>query len=66
LLVVNGAKDTQVPIADLHLVAQTVPGAPKEAWINPEGRHMGSDNKIGSEDIKAQIVTPWLVKKLKE
>ena len=66
LLVVNGAKDTQVPIADLHLVAQTLPGAPKEAWINPEGRHMGSDAKMGSEDIRNEVVTPWLVKMLKE
>lgn len=65
LLLVNGAKDTQVPIADLHLVAQTVPGAPKEAWINPEGRHMGSDLKMGSEDIRREVVTPWLVKMLK-
>ncbi len=66
LLLVNGTKDTQVPIADLHLVAQVLPGAPKEAWINPDGRHMGADNKIGSEEIKAKIVTPWLIKKLKE
>ena len=65
LLLVNGAKDTQVPIADLHVVAQTVPGAPKEAWINPEGRHMGSDAKMGSEDIRREVVTPWLVKMLK-
>lgn len=65
LLLVNGAKDTQVPIADLHVVAQTVPGAPKEAWINPEGRHMGSDLKMGSEDIRREVVTPWLVKMLK-
>ena len=66
LLLVNGAKDTQVPIADLHLVAQTLPGAPKEAWINPEGRHMGSDSKMGSEDIRREVVTPWLVKMLKD
>ena len=66
LLLVNGAKDTQVPIADLHLVAQTVPGAPKEAWINPNGRHMGSDEKMGSEQIRTDVVTPWLVKMLKK
>ncbi len=65
LLLVNGTKDTQVPIADLHLVAQVLPGAPKESWINPEGRHMGSDSRFGSEDIRSQIVTPWLVKMLK-
>ncbi len=65
LLLVNGAKDTQVPIADLHLVAQTVPGAPKEVWINPEGRHMGGDLKMGSEDIRREVVTPWLVRMLK-
>ena len=65
MLLVNGAKDTQVPIADLHLVAQTLPGAPKETWVNPNGRHMGSDADWGSERIRQEIVTPWLVRKLK-
>jgi esterase FrsA len=65
MLLVNGTKDTQVPIADLHLVAQTVPGAPKEVWINPNGGHMGADREWGSERIRKEITTPWLVRKLK-
>ncbi len=65
MLLVNGTKDTQVPIADLHLVAQTVPGAPKEVWINPNGGHMGADREWGSERIRKEVTTPWLVRKLK-
>ena len=55
-------------ITPVHPVTadRTLPGAPKEAWINPEGRHMGSDAKMGSEDIRNEVVTPWLVKMLKE
>ncbi len=65
MLLVNGTKDTQVPIADLHLVAQTVPGGTKETWVNPNGGHMGADREWGSERIRKEVTTPWLVKKLK-
>jgi fermentation-respiration switch protein FrsA (DUF1100 family) len=64
MLLVNGTKDTQVPIADLHLVASSVRGAPKEAWINPNGGHMGADREWGSVRIRQEITTPWLVRKL--
>jgi fermentation-respiration switch protein FrsA (DUF1100 family) len=64
MLLVNGANDTQVPIADLHLVAQTVPGGVKETWINPNGGHMGADREWGSDRIRKEVTTPWLVKKL--
>ena len=39
MLLVNGVKDNQVPIADLDLLLHT--GMPKEAWVNPTGGHMG-------------------------
>ena len=65
LLLVNGARDTQVPVADLHLVASTLPGAPKDVWVNPNGRHMGSDPDWSTERIRTQVVNPWLVKQLK-
>ena len=65
MLLVNGTRDTQVPIADLHLVAQTTPGAPKEVWVNPNGGHMGADREWGSDRIRREITTPWLVRKLK-
>ena len=65
LLLVNGTRDSQVPIADLFLVAQTLPGSPKEVWVNPNGRHMGADETWGSERIRAEVVTPWLVRQLK-
>ena len=65
MLLVNGTNDTQVPIADLHLVASTVPGGVKETWVNPNGGHMGADREWGSDRIRKEVTTPWLVKKLK-
>ena len=39
MLLVNGNRDTQVPIADLDVMLHS--GSPKEAWVNPDGGHMG-------------------------
>jgi pimeloyl-ACP methyl ester carboxylesterase len=64
MLLVNGVKDTQVPIADLMLVAQTVPGGIKQTWVNPDGGHMGASKEWGSERIRKEITTPYLVKAL--
>jgi pimeloyl-ACP methyl ester carboxylesterase len=65
MLLIDGVEDTQVPIDDLMLVARTVPGGIKETWINPDGGHMGADKQWGAERIRKEIVTPWLIKKLK-
>jgi hypothetical protein len=65
MLLVNGVKDTQVPIDDLMLVARTVPGGIKETWVNPNGGHMGADKEWGSERIRKEVTTPWLIKMLK-
>ena len=65
LLLVNGTKDSQVPISDLFLAARSLPGSPKEIWVNPNGRHMGADETWGSERIRAEVVTPWLIRHLK-
>ena len=64
MLLVNGVKDSQVPIDDLMLVARTVPGGIKEAWVNPNGGHMGADKEWGSDRIRREITTPWLIRKL--
>jgi esterase FrsA len=64
MLLVNGTKDSQVPIADLFLVASTVPGGTKETWVNPDGGHMGNDLVWPSERIRKEIVAPWVVKML--
>ena len=65
LLLVNGTRDSQVPISDLFLAARSLPGGPKEIWVNPNGRHMGADETWGSERIRAEVVTPWLIRQLK-
>ena len=65
MLLVNGAKDSQVPISDLFLSAQSLPGAPKEVWVNPNGHHMGANEEWGSERIRTEVVNPWLLRHLK-
>jgi fermentation-respiration switch protein FrsA (DUF1100 family) len=62
MLLVNGAKDSQVPIEDLFLLLKT--GSPKEVWFNPEGGHMGRSKTLKDEAILQTIVVPWVVRKL--
>lgn len=62
MLVVNGEKDSQVPIADLYLLLRT--GTPKFAWVNPDGGHTGRSKEFPEDRITAQIVVPWLVSML--
>jgi esterase FrsA len=62
MLVIGGVLDTQVPIADVDLLLHTGQ-TPKEAWINPQGGHMGRDPKVWSDPIIFQQVTmPWIVR----
>ena len=63
MLLVNGEKDTQVPIEDLYLLMKT--GTPKEAWVNPAGGHMGRSADFTSPMIARQVVIPWIVRALK-
>ena len=63
MLVINGEKDTQVPIADLYLLLHT--GSPKMAWVNPVGGHTGRSADWNEEKITATIVVPWLTSILK-
>jgi fermentation-respiration switch protein FrsA (DUF1100 family) len=56
MLLVNGEKDTQVPIEDLYLLSAGL--APREAWVNPEGGRIGrgedwSDGRILNEVLGA-------------
>ncbi len=63
MLLINGAKDSQVPIEDLYLLMRT--GSPKEVWFNPEGGHMGRSKTLKDEEIMKTVVVPWVVRKLK-
>ena len=64
MLLVNGSQDTQVPIEDLYLLLRS--GSPKEAWVNPEGGHMGRSKTLKDHEIFNEIVVPWIVRRLKD
>jgi esterase FrsA len=63
MLLINGERDTQVPIADLDLLLHH--GSPKEAWVNPTGGHLGRSAEWPDQRIHAQVVVPWLLRQLK-
>jgi esterase FrsA len=62
MLCVNGARDSQVPIADLYVLLEH--GDPKEAWVNPGGGHMGRSAEWPSNAIAEKVLMPWMVRKL--
>jgi len=62
MLVINGEKDTQVPISDLYLLLRT--GTPKSAWVNPVGGHTGRSADWNEEKITQNVVVPWLATQL--
>lgn len=61
MLVIGGVLDTQVPIADLYLLLSKG-DVPKDAWINPQGGHLGRQVKVWPDPIIfKQVIIPWLV-----
>jgi len=64
MLILAGVKDTQVPISDIYLLLNSG-DVPKEAWINPQGGHLGRQVKVWPDPvIFKQVIIPWLVKTL--
>ncbi len=64
MLIIAGALDTQVPISDAYLILNSG-DVPKEAWINPQGGHLGRQVKTWPDPvIFRQVIIPWLVRKL--
>src|SRR6202795_1558431 len=64
MLIIAGALDTQVPISDAYLLLSSG-DVPKEAWINPQGGHLGRQVKIWPAPvIFRKILVPWLVRNL--
>ena len=59
MLIANGAKDTQVPIADLYLLLQSG-GSAKSAWVNPDGGHTGRSEEWTNGRIFDEVVLPWI------
>jgi esterase FrsA len=61
MLIIAGALDTQVPISDAYLILNSG-DVPKEAWINPQGGHLGRQVKVWPDPvIFRQVIIPWLV-----
>jgi pimeloyl-ACP methyl ester carboxylesterase len=66
MLVIGGALDTQVPIADVDLLLRSGE-TPKDAWVHPRGGHMGRDAKEWPDPvIFKRVTTPWLLRALDE
>ena len=62
MLVIGGALDTQVPIADVDLLLLSGE-TPKDAWVHPRGGHMGRDAKDWPDPvIFRRVTTPWLLR----
>lgn len=64
MLIVGGAKDTQVPISDLDLLLHTG-DVPKDAWINPQGGHLGRETRGWTDPvIFRRVILPWELRQL--
>ena len=63
MLLVNGERDTQQPIADLYLLMKH--GEPKDVWVNPEGGHMGRSASWPDRKVLELVVEPWVLNKLR-
>lgn len=62
MLLVNGARDSQIPIADVFVLLKH--GDAKEAWVNPAGGHMGRSPEWPANAIFEQVVMPWMLRRL--
>jgi len=63
MLVLNGEKDSQVPISDLYMLMQSG-GSAKWSWVNPDGGHTGRSQEWPNSRISEEIVTPWIKARL--
>lgn len=62
MLLVNGERDTQQPIADLYLMMKH--GDPKDVWVNPDGGHMGRSDRWPQPQIIERVIMPWIERAL--
>jgi esterase FrsA len=63
MLVLNGEKDSQVPISDLYMLMQSG-GSPKWSWVNPDGGHTGRSQEWPNSRIGAEVIEPWIKARL--
>jgi hypothetical protein len=62
MLLIAGAKDSQVPFEDFLLLLRN--GSPKHAWVNPEGLTMGRSLTVKDDQITASVIIPWVRQRL--
>ncbi len=63
MLVLNGEKDSQVPISDLYMLMESG-GSPKWSWVNPDGGHTGRSAEWPNSRISEEVITPWIKARL--
>jgi esterase FrsA len=64
MLILAGTKDTQVPISDVYKLLDSG-DVPKDAWINPQGGHLGRQVGVWPDPrIFKQVILPWLARNL--
>lgn len=64
MLILAGAHDTQVPISDIYELLNSG-DVPKEAWINPQGGHLGRQVGVWPDPrIFKEVILPWLARTL--
>ena len=63
MLILNGEKDSQVPISDLYMLLQSG-GSVKWSWVNPDGGHTGRSAEWPNSRIAEDVVTPWIKARL--
>jgi esterase FrsA len=64
MLVIAGTLDTQVPISDIYKLLGSG-DVPKDAWINPQGGHLGRQAGVWPDPrIFKEVTLPWLVRTL--
>jgi pimeloyl-ACP methyl ester carboxylesterase len=60
MLLVNGLHDEVWPIDDTFLLLKH--GTAKQAWVNPQGIHMGRQTGVwNSGRINQEIINPWIL-----
>lgn len=62
MLVVNGARDSQITVEDVFLLLEH--GDAKDAWVNPRGGHMGRSPDWPPPKIADRVLMPWIAGRL--
>jgi esterase FrsA len=64
MLILAGTHDTQVPISDIYKLLDSG-NVPKDAWINPQGGHLGRQVGVWPDPrIFKEVILPWLTRTL--